>query len=145
MRLRLLALLTILSCTGCLPFSAPFHLYPITAAAQASPVLCRFKIHFGWQTATITATLPDGGLYSGSFPLSTGIPDRELAAYWDQVFGAGYFNSKVLGSPRHFRSTLRNGQGAELTLELHQIPGDNHGGMEGVAISNNKDLYKAGY
>jgi len=84
-------------------------------------------------------------LYSGSFALNTAIPDRELAPYWDQIFGSGYFNAKVLGSPRHFRTVIKNKQGAELILEMHQIPGDNRGGMEGVAINSNKDIYKAGY
>ncbi|GLH69401.1 hypothetical protein GETHPA_09340 [Geothrix rubra] len=142
---RSLAALALLSLAGCFPISAPFHLYPISAAPPQPPVLCRFKIHFGWQSATITATLPGGDLYSGSFALHTAIPDRELAPYWDQVFGSGYFNAKVLGSPRHFRTVLKNDQGAELVLEMHQIPGDNHGGMEGVAIDSHKGIYKAGY
>jgi len=145
MHLRVLAVLAMVSCVGCLPVSAPFHLYPIHSTTQQSPVPCRLKIHFGWQSATITATLPDGDVYSGSFTLNPAIPDRELASYWDEVFGAGYFNAKVLGSPRHFRTTLRDGQGAELILEMHQIPGDNRGGMEGVAIGAHQSLYKAGY
>ena len=145
MHLRSLAVPSMLLCTGCLPIAAPFHLYPIDASPQQAPVLCRFKIHFGWQSATITATLSDGDLYSGSFPLNTAVPNRELASYWDQVFGSGYFNAKVLGSPRHFRATLKNKQGVELSLEMHQIPGDDHGGMEGIAIDSNKRIYKAGY
>jgi hypothetical protein len=145
MRLRSLAVPSMLLFTGCFPISAPFHLYPINTSAQQAPILCRFKIHFGWQSATITATLPDSDIYSGSFALATAIPDRELAPYWDQVFGSGYFNAKVLGSPRHFRTTLKNKQGVELSIEMHQIPGDNRGGMEGVAIDSNKRVYKAGY
>lgn len=145
MNLRSLAVPIMLLCTGCLPMTAPFHLYPINASPQQEPVLCRFKIHFGWQSATITAILPGNELYSGSFALNTAIPDRELAPYWDQVFGPGYFNAKVLGSPRHFRTILKNRQGMELNLEMHQIPGDNRGGMEGIAIDSNKRIYKAGY
>lgn len=145
MRLRLLAIPSVLLLTGCIPVTAPFHLYPINASPQQAPVLCRLKVHFGWQSATITAALPDGDSYSGSFRLNTAIPDRALSPYWDQVFGSGYFNAKVLGSPRHFRTTLKNQQGVELSLELHQIPGDNRGGMEGIAIDSNKHLYKAGY
>jgi len=145
MRLRLLVLPSMLLFTGCLPVTAPFHLYPINASPQQAPILCRFNAHFVWQSATITAALPDNDSYSGSFPLNTAIPDRELSPYWDQVFGPGYFNAKVLGSPRHFRTTLKNKQGIELRLEIHQIPGDNRGGMEGIAIDSDKHLYKAGY
>ena len=145
MHLRSLALPSMILFTGCIPMTAPFHLYPMNTSPQQVPVLCRFKIHFGWQSATITATLQDSELYSGSFLLNTAIPDRELAPYWDQVFGSGYFNAKVLGSPRHFRTTLKNKPGVEMILEMHQIPGDNRGGMEGIAIDGNKHIYKAGY
>jgi hypothetical protein len=142
---RLIAVLSLLLFTGCFPVSGSFHLYPMNASPRQAPVLCRFKIHFGWQTATVTATLPGGDRYSGSFPLNSGVPDRELASHWDEIFGTGYFNAKVLGSPRHFRTTLKNDSGEAMRLELHQIPGDNRGGMEGVAIDGSNRLYKAGY
>ena len=145
MRRGSVVVLALLGCVGCLPMSAPFHLYPINSSPQKPPVLCRVKIHFGWQTATITAALTDRDMYSGSFPLTSATPNRELAPYWDQVFGSGYFNAKVLGTPRHFRAGLKNSEGAEIILEMHQIPGDSHGGMEGVAIDTNKTIYKAGY
>ena len=145
MRLRLLVIPSMLLFTACLPITAPFHLYPISTPTQQTPVLCRFKVHFGWQSATITASLSDSDSYSGSFKLNSATSDRELSPYWDQVFGSGYFNAKVLGSPRHFRTTLKNKQGNELRLEMHQIPGDNQGGMEGIAIDSKKHIYKAGY
>ena len=142
---RTLGALSLLCLTACFPFSAPFHLYPIHSVASPQPVLCRLKLHFGWQTITITASLPAGGVYSGSFPTSITPPNRDLAPYWDEVFGPGFFNAKVLGSPKHFRATLRNDQGDELQLEMHAIPGDAQGGMEGVAVDSHTGIYKAGY
>jgi hypothetical protein len=84
-------------------------------------------------------------VYSGSFPTNIAPPNRDLAPYWDQVFGSGFFNAKVLGSPKHFRTTLKNEQGDELQLEMHGIPADTRGGMEGVAIDSKNGIYKAGY
>ncbi len=142
---RTLAVLALAASLGCFPFSAPFHLYPLGAGGSPDPVPCRFKIHFGWRTATLTATLPGGEVFTGSFPLDTRAPDRTLAPQWDQVFGAGYFQAKVLGSARHLRVTLASHRGGTLILELHAIPGDPHGGMEGVAVDAGQGLYKAGY
>jgi hypothetical protein len=144
-RAQILGAFPLLLVTACFPISAPFHLYPINFAAPADPILCKLKLHFGWQTITITATLPTGGVFSGSFPTNITPPNRDLAPYWDQVFGLGFFNAKVLGSPKHFRTTLKNQQGDELQLEMHGIPADTRGGMEGVAIDSNKGIYKAGY
>ena len=143
---QILGALSLLLLTACLPVSGPFNLYPINSTTLTQPIPCKLKLHFGWQTITITATLPTGGVYSGSFPTNATAPNRDLASYWDQVFGSGYFNAKVLGSPKHVRATLQNGQGDKLQLEMHSIPGDTKGGgMEGVAVDSNKDLYKAGY
>lgn len=142
---RFLGVAALLLGGGCLPFSAPFHLYPINSIGPSEPILCRLKVHFGWQTITITATLPNSGEFSGSFPTDATAPNRDLAPCWDQVFGPGFFNAKVLGSPKHFRTTLKSGQGEELQLEMHAIPGDTHGGLEGVALDRNKGIYKAGY
>jgi hypothetical protein len=103
------------------------------------------KLHFGWQTISITAALPNGGVFSGSFPTNITPPNRDLAPEWDQVFGPGFFNAKVLGSAKHFRTALKNGTGEELLLEMHSIPGDTKGGMEGVAVDRHKGIYKAGY
>ncbi len=93
---RTTAVLPLLLCSACLPISAPFHLYPINSPASSEPIPCRLRLHFGWQTITITATLPNGGVFSGSFPTNITPPNRELAPEWDQVFGAGFFNAKVL-------------------------------------------------
>ena len=143
---RGLGLLTLIFSTACFPVSAPFHLYPLSSATPSEPIPCRLKLHFGWQTMSITATLPTGGVFSGSFPTNIAPPNsRDLAPYWDQVFGAGYFNAKVLGSPKYIRTTLKNEQGDELLLEMHAIPGDTKGGLEGVAVDSRKVIYKAGY
>lgn len=142
---RILAVLTLLLSCGCFPVSAPFHLYPINSPNSSQPIPCLLRLRFGWQTMTITATLPNGGVFSGSFPTNITPPDRALATYWDQVFGSGYFNAKVLGSPKHFRTSLKNNLGDELLLEMHAIPGDATGGMEGVAVDGKKGIYKAGY
>jgi len=142
---RTTAVLPLLLCSACLPISAPFHLYPINSPASSEPIPCRLRLHFGWQTITITATLPNGGVFSGSFPTNITPPNRELAPEWDQVFGAGFFNAKVLGSPKHFRTTLKSEAGEALVLEMHAIPGDTKGGMEGVAVDGHKGIYKAGY
>lgn len=142
--MRILTLFSLLLCTACLPISASFHIYPI-GGTQTEPIPCRFKIHFGWQTATLTATLPDGESFSGSTSTHTNPPDREMAPLWDQIFGNGFFNSRVLGSPGHFRVVLKGSQGHDLKMEIHAIPGDHHGGFEGVALDNENRLYKAGY
>ena len=143
---RGIGVLTLILSTACFPVSAPFHLYPISSATASEPIPCRLKLHFGWQTITITATLPTGGVFSGSFPTNIAPPNsRDLAPYWDHVFGSGFFNAKVLGSPKHFRTALKNEQGDELLLEMHAIPGDTRGGMEGVAVDSRKVIYKAGY
>lgn len=143
--MKILAGSILLLLTACLPLSAPFHLHPVGGSASPAPIPCRFKIHFGWQTATITAELGDGERYSADFGTRPDPPDREMAPLWDQVFGAGYFNSRVLGSPQHFRAVAHNAQNQELRIELHRIPGDNHGGLEGVAIDSRRQVYKAGY
>lgn len=143
--MRILVALSLLLCTACLPISAPFHIYPIGEAASSSPIPCRFKIHFGWQSATIIATLPRGETFSAAFDIHVAPPDREMAPFWDKVFGAGYFNAKVLGSRQHFRIALRSAQGQEMQMELHGIPGDHRGGLEGVAVDGKHQLYKAGY
>ena len=142
---RIIATLALLACPGCIPVSAPFHLYPINPAKSSQPIPCRLRLHFGWQTISITATLPDGGAFSGSFPTNITPPNRDLAPEWEQVFGPGFFNAKVLGSPKHFRTTLKNEAGEALVLEMHAIPGDAKGGMEGVAVDGSKGIYKAGY
>lgn len=143
--MRSLTVVCLLLCTGCFPISAPFHIYPVNQAPGAFPISCRFKLHFGWQSATVTVTMPNGDIYSGSLNSSSPRPDNAMAASWDQVFGNGYFTAKVLGSQRHMRFLLHNLQGDELRMELHTIPGDNQGGMEGVALDHNNHLYKAGY
>jgi len=137
---------SLLFLTGCFPVSAPFHIYPIREAGSGSPIPCRFRIHFGWQNATISAFLPDGETYASVISTTrSDPPNRDLAPLWDKVFGAGYFNAKVLGSPQHFRTTLKNEQGRELRMELHRMPGDPNNGFEGVAIDGDNLIYKAGY
>jgi hypothetical protein len=142
---RILVVVALLLCSACVPVSIPFNLYPINSTDSSLPILCRLRLHFGWQTMTITATLPNSGEFSGSSPTNPTPPNREFAPYWDQVFGPGYFNAKVLGSKNHIRTTLKNEQGDELQLEMHAIPGDPHGALEGVAIDSKKNIYKAGF
>ncbi|BDU76127.1 hypothetical protein [Mesoterricola sediminis] len=140
------AALALLLGTGCLPASAPFHLYPMDPGSNPAPLPAQLRIAFGWQTVAIQVTLPGGDTYQGTVPTDAPPPaDRILAGSWDRVFGTGYFNAKVLGSPKYFRATLRNAAGAELLLELHTIPGDVHGGVEGVARDAAGRLYKAGH
>jgi len=140
------AVLALLLSPACLPVSAPFHLYAMDPAAPQQPLPASIRIHFGWQTMTLTATLPDGNTYRGSIPTTFGPPsERTLAAGWDRVYGPGYFNAKVLGSPKHCRATLTSSAGATLLLELHAIPGDTKGGVEGVAQDAEGRLYKAGH
>ena len=144
--MRVLATVSLLLLTACFPVSAPFHIYPISETGSGSAIPCRFRIHFGWQSATITASLPNGETFESVISTASSVPpDRELAPLWDKVFGAGYFNAKVLGSAQHFRTALRSQQGHELRMELHRMPGDRNNGFEGVAIDNNNLIYKAGY
>ena len=143
MRMPCLALL--LLSTGCLPFSAPFHIYDVSAAGPTSPIPCRVKVHFGWQSASITARPPEGEVFTATFAMNPEPPDRSMAALWDRIYGGGYFEAKVLGSRQHFRVTLKGDQGHELQMEVHQPPGLDRSGVEGVAVGSGGRLYKVGY
>ena len=111
----------LLICSACLPFSGPIHFHPVGTAPAVAPIPARFKVHGGWQTATIIATLPGGGAYEGSFRVGTPPPGREMAHAWDCVFGPGYFDAKVLGSAQHARVTLVGPEGKHLQAEFHSL------------------------
>ena len=143
--MRFLATLPLLFLSACLPMSAPFHIYPVEQPGRVSAIPCRFKLHFGWQHATLSASLPDGETYAATVDTRMPPPaDQEMAQLWDRVFGAGYFTAKVLGSPKYFRADLKNPAGDSLKMEVHTIPGDNQGAVEGVAVASNGRLFEVG-
>ena len=147
--MRIASILLLCFCTGCFPLSAPFHLHVITEEkGPINPIPCKFKVHFGWQTASIVATLNTGEVCQGQFNLvsSAAAPlDREMAPLWDKVFGQGFYNAQVLGSAGHLRLVLLGNRGTEIRLEFHKMAGDKNGGMEGVAVDKAGQLYKMGY
>jgi hypothetical protein len=146
--MRIASILLLCLCTGCFPLSAPFHLHLVNEERGAlSPIPCQFKVHFGWQTATIVATLNSGEACQGHVNLvgSATPPDRDMAPLWDRIFGQGFFNAQVLGSAGHSRVVLLGDRGTEIRLEFHRKAGDQQGGLEGVAIDKAGQIYKMGY
>lgn len=146
--MRTLALLMLLLCSGCLPMSAPFHLHPVVdGGADPSPIPCRAKLHFGWQTHSFVATLPSGEVCRGQCKAPIGhvtSPDRDMAPLWDKVYGPHFFNAHVMGSRGHQRVVLKGERGSTVRLEFHQVPGQEEGRVQGVAIDQAQRLYKIG-
>ncbi len=141
--MRLVGPALLLCTSGCLPFGASFHLHRLEGA-DSSPIPCHVRVHFGWQKATLTA-LPGGReVFTGSYPMVPTPPDRAMAPLWDRIYGTGYFTAKVLGSPQHVRVTLMAEGGRSIQMEVHHPPGSDRGGLEGVAVGPDGELYKVG-
>ncbi len=62
---------------------------------------------------------------------------------WDAVYGGGYYNANVLGTPLHVRSALTGSNGTLLNVELYRrdIPGQMTE-IRGVAEDNRGNIYK---
>jgi hypothetical protein len=144
-----LALVLLLVSSACFPlipvgpFSTDLHFHPVDGGA---PLPGRINVHFGWQSATVVVTLPDGGAFQGEFDVKAPAPDREMAPAWDRVFGQGYFDAKVLGSPQHVRVALKGPEGREMKAEFHSLRRP-EGGVsisEGVAVDAQGRVFKMG-
>jgi hypothetical protein len=69
-----------------------------------------------------------------------------MASTWDRVFGQGYFDAKVLGSPQHVRVALKGPEGREMKAEFHSLTRPKGGVSisEGVAVDAQGRVFKMG-
>ena len=145
--------------TGCFRSA---HLYPVEgplAEQTSSPVLAgKMTGEFNW--GKLSVKLADGEVLSGPWKaisekdrvqnVAGSGPSFNLASAWDMVYGQGFYNSHVLGTPLFARAALTGRQDTVLQVEMyreeHGSDTDRHGvaqlDFKGVAQDNKGNIYK---
>jgi len=141
--LLLVAIVTTLS--GCVVM-VPGRLYPIQGplAGQTPAPIYKVTISGVFKSGSMSATLPDGEVCSGSWA-AVGQNDpapNKMLADWDQVFGQGYFVANVLGAPVRARAVLSGPKGTTLDVEFYDPHPGHIESVVGVARDNTGDLFK---
>jgi hypothetical protein len=91
-----------------------------------------------WTTVTITFINTKTPGTPSSYP-----PQPNLAFAWDLVYGAGYFNTHILGSQTVGQATATGDSGTVLQLEFQKEKlGATIDNIFGVAVDNKGNIYK---
>jgi len=106
-------------------------------AGSVSFVLQNGEVCQGRWTRVVPVKNPQGG-QSVAPP-----PAADMPAIWDQIYGAGFYVSHVLGTTWHGQAVVTGSQGTVLTVEFYRpdaIPQ-----VQGVAKDNKGDVYKLAF
>jgi hypothetical protein len=133
------------------------RLYPVQGplAAQTTPPVYTAKMTGAFNSGNMSVTLAGGEVCKGAWGLVSRAPTDagtvpaaaassvDWPKVWDAVYGSGYYNANVLGTPLHVRSTLTGSNGTVLDVELYRrdVPGQLTE-IHGVAQDNRGNIYK---
>jgi hypothetical protein len=145
MKHPLLLLTIVTTLTGCVVM-VPGRLYPVQGplAGQTPGPIYKVTISGVFKSGSMSATLPDGEVCSGSWAAvgQNGPSPAQMSADWDQVFGQGFFVANVLGAPVRARAVLTGTKGTTLNVDFYDSHPGQIEGVIGVARDNTGNLFK---
>lgn len=160
-RFDVVALLCACFLSGCVRVA---HLYPVQGplAAQTPPPIYTGRITAVINSGSISAHLANGQQFSGKWQAQSVsalakesragvVPQFNLSAEWDAVYGPGFYTAHVLGAHLFARTTLTGKQGGALQLEMISQPVETGGtkvlapDISGVARDEQGNVYKVAF
>lgn len=145
-----LSLATMLA--GCVSLSVPGSYSPVQGPLSKNAPLPSYSAEMsGLLSGTISVIVDNGEACKGpwvfvSKAAATGSevsnpPAGNLAADWDAVYGAGYYNAHVLGNKLYARGALACNKGSTIWTELSNEHNE-RGETKGVASDSNGNIFK---
>ena len=151
-------LLAIVVMSGC----ASGRLYPVQGplAAQTPLPVITVKANGAFNSGHISVVLAGGEVCKGEWSVVPSVPaagdagsattpaTSGTASLWDTVYGPGFYQARVLGTPLYVRATPTCSQGTGLTVEMYRSVNGNGNGngnvnaIKGVAQDNKGNIYK---
>jgi hypothetical protein len=151
MKISIIAIVLTTTILGGCILSVPGGFSPVQGPlSKQSPIPTYAATLSGLFSGSISVVLDNGEVCKGQWAFvsttpqsmsATAVTPIDMAADWDDVYGAGYFAAHVLGNKLYARATLTGNTGTVLHAEFSN-ENNTRGNTKGVAEDNKGNIFK---